>query len=63
MEDIKIENVAGRLLTYDNDCSKEIGIRIGRATIVMFKNIWEKQKHKRDIKVACVILQRSIVYM
>jgi len=37
LEDIKIENVTkftylGSLLTRDNDCSKEIGRRIGRAT-------------------------------
>ena len=47
LEDIKIENVTeftylGSLLTYDNNCSKEIGRRIGMATGVLseFKNIW-----------------------
>jgi len=66
LEDIKIENVTeftylGSLLTYDNDCSKEIGRRIGRATGVMseFKNIWKCKsisiKTKRNIMVTCVI--------
>jgi len=46
LEDIKIQNAEfiylGSLLTYDNDCSKEIGRRIGMATGVLseFKNIW-----------------------
>ena len=33
VEDTKLENVTylGNLLTYDNDCSKEIGRRIRRA--------------------------------
>src|SRR6218665_1078522 len=66
LEDIEIENVTeltylGSLLTYDNDCSKEIGRRIGRATGVMseFKNIWKSKnistKTKQDIMVTCVI--------
>jgi len=45
---IKLENVTefeylGSLLTDDNDCSKEIGRRIGRATGVVseFKNTWK----------------------
>src|SRR6218665_3012391 len=49
LEDIKIENVTEltnleSLLTYDNDCSKEIGRRVGRAT-AEFKNIWKSKKH------------------
>ena len=52
LEDVKIENVTefayylGRLLTYDNDSSKEIGKRIGRATGVIseFKNIWKSKE-------------------
>src|SRR6218665_1707452 len=66
LEDIKIENVTeftylGSLLTHDNDWSKEIGRRIGRATGVMaeFKNVWKSKdisiKAKRDIMVICVI--------
>ena len=48
------------MLTYDNDCSKEIGRGIGRATGVMaeFKNIWKSQnisiKTKRDIMITRV---------
>src|SRR6218665_2637398 len=66
LEDIKIENVTeftnlGSLLTYNNNCSKEIGRRIGRAIGVMaeFKNIWQSKniciKTKRDIIITCVI--------
>jgi len=66
LEDLKIENITefsylGILLTYDNDCSKKIGRRIGRATVVMseFNNIWKSKsisiKTKQDIMVTCVI--------
>src|SRR6218665_949420 len=51
LEDIRIENVTeftylGSLLTYDNDCSKEIGSRIGRPTGVMaeFKSNCKRKK-------------------
>src|SRR6218665_867668 len=60
LEDIKIENVTeftylGSLLTNDNDCSKEIERRLGRAEGIKaeFKNIWKSKnigiKTKRDI--------------
>ena len=40
VEDIKIENVTEE--TY-NDCSKEIGRRIGKATESEFKNVWKRK--------------------
>ena len=53
LECIKLVNVTaftylGSLLTYDNDCSKEIARRLGRATGVgngRVQEHLEKQKH------------------
>ena len=57
----KIENVTefvylGSLLTWDNDCNKEIRRRIARATGVMtgFKQIW-KSKHISTRTKLCII--------
>ena len=57
------------VLAYEDDCSKEIGKRIGRATEVLseFENIWKSKsistKTKRDIEATCVLTQCSIVCM
>jgi len=47
------------LLAYDNDCSKEIGTRVGKATGVMpeFKNIWKSKNISSKTKRYIVVTQ------
>ncbi|XP_016299301.1 uncharacterized protein LOC107656114 [Sinocyclocheilus anshuiensis] len=56
-----IENVTefvylGSLLTWDNDCSKEIKRRIARATGVMagFKTIWNSKHIRTETKISII---------